>query len=106
MRGLAHVLFRRPSPNRRRGPPTHTFVLPPQHARCRREAAWGGTLPTDEYLRLSPVPATPIALTSGDLPARDTQGAFAKTSKPNLWGTTSSPTPRGMNDEQTSSVYR
>ena len=39
IRGVAHVLLRRPSPDRRRGPPTHTFVLPPQHARCGWEAA-------------------------------------------------------------------
>lgn len=39
IRGVAHVLIRRPSPDRRRGPPTHTFVLSPQHARCGWEAA-------------------------------------------------------------------
>lgn len=105
LRGFAHVLFRRPFRNRRRRHPTHTFVLPPRHARRGWEFAYRGILPTDEYIRLSLVLATPIVLTSGSLPDSHAQRAYAPTSNPNPWGTTSSPTPRGMNDDLASSIY-
>ena len=106
LRGFAHVLFRRASRNRRRGHPTHTFVLPPRHVRRGWELAYRGMLPTDENIRLSSVRATLIVLTSGSLPDRQAPQAYAPTSKPNPWGTTSSPTPRGMNDDLPSSIYR
>ncbi len=106
LRGFAHVLVRRPSCNRRREHPTHTFVLPPRHARRGWELAYREMLPTDEYIRLSPVVATPIVLTSCDLLESQAQSADGPTSKSNPWGTTSSPTPRGMNDDLASSIYR
>ena len=106
LRGFAHVLVRRPFSDRRREHPTHTFVLPPRHVRRGWELAYREMLPTDEFIRLSPVLATPIILTSCDLPERQALLANASTSKPNPWGTTSSPTPRGMNDEGISSIYR
>ena len=106
LRGFAHVLVRRPSLDRRREHPTHTFVLPPRHVRRGWELAYREMLPTDEFIRLSPVLATPIILTSCDLPERQALLANASTSKPNPWGTTSSPTPRGMNDDLASSIYR
>ncbi len=106
LRGFAHVLVRRPSLDRRREHPTHTFVLPPRHARRGWELAYREMLPTDEYIRLSPVLATPIISTSCDLPERQALWADAPTSRPNPWATTSSPTPRGMNDDQPSSIYR
>ena len=92
--------------DRRRGHPTHTFVLPPRHVRRGRELAYREMLPTDENIRLSPVLVTPIVLTSCNLPERQALLADNPTSKPNPWGTTSSPTPRGMNDDLTSSIYR
>lgn len=105
-RGFAYVLVRRPSRDRRRGHPTHTFVLPPRRD-CRGwELAYRETLPTDEYFRLSPALATPIVLTSCDLPGGQAHLGHGPTSKPNPWDTTSSPTPRGMNDDQASSIYR
>lgn len=106
LRGFVHVLVRRLSFVRRRGHPTHTFVLPPRHLRRGWELAYRELLPTDENIRLSPVLVTPIVLTSCNLPDRHTQQAYASTSKLNPWGTTSSPTPRGMNDDLTSSIYR
>ncbi len=106
LRGFAHVLVRRPSLDRRREHPTHTFVLSPRHVRRGWELAYREMLPTDEYIRLSPVRATPIISTSCDLPERQALWADAPTSKPNPWATTSSPTPRGMNDDQPSSIYR
>ena len=78
LRGLAHVLVRRPSSNRRREHPTHTFVLPPRHARRGWELANREWLPTDKFIRLSPAPATPIRLTSCDLPVGQAQPAYAK----------------------------
>ncbi len=105
LRGFAHVLVRRPSSNRRREHPTHTFVLPPRRARRGWELACRELLPTDEFIRLSSVPATPIRLTSCSLPVGQTQPACARANKPNPWATTSSPTPRGMNDNLTSSIY-
>lgn len=106
LRGFAHVLVRRPSSDRRREHPTHTFVLLPRHARRGREFAYRGILPTDEYIRLSSVLATPIVLTSCNLPDGQAQLARTRTYRSNPWGTTSSPTPRGMNDDQSSSIYR
>lgn len=106
LRGLAHVLVRRPFSGRRREHPTHTFVLPPRHVRRGWELACRELLPTYEYIRLSPALVTPIVVTSCDLPERQALLADDPTGKPNPWGTTSSPTPRDMNDDQSSSIYR
>ena len=106
LRGFAHVLVRRPSSDRRREHPTHTFVLPPRPVRRGWELADRESLPTDEFIRLSPVWVTPIISTSGDLSDGHALFADIPTSKPNPWATTSSPTPRGMNDDQPSSIYR
>jgi len=50
--------------DQRRWHPIHTFVLPPRLVRRGREFACGDGLPTDEYIRLSPVLATLIISTS------------------------------------------
>ena len=106
LRGVAYVLVRRPFSNRRRGHPTHTFVLPPRRARRGWKLAYRETLPTDEYIRLSPVVVTQIVLTSGNRLEEQALLADDPTSRPNPWGTTSSPTPRRMNDDRSSSIYR